>query len=870
MLKKPEHFEELEREFEKVLNEMLTDENMERFRVEYEKLHNALVSSHESELRLMGKIRELNNEIAANAEKVATALRMSKEDEATISNLKQESEKAWKMVDYLQEKELWSRETITALKQEITNLNELVQKGADLAVQFQAEDKGYTGIKLQGLHSFLENAGGKSADDQEGHAGAEELLDLKKQMADHEAEESKLKNNLYQLGLDLRNRTLDLQRERSRRSKLETDLTEKMEQLNEAKEQLNEITRNHESLKDYVANQEQVNKELRITTERQSKEIENLNARNAKLQAEVEKQLNQIDNLTLENMDQNSDIKRKEDKISKMTDSIKKLSKSNDILVRKVKILTEQRSSLRKEKEKLFGELQQAEKTIEANLKSKEADAKHISNLMRERDVFNKNLIKQVHATERQANLVSLHEQTNRTMGHEIMGFRREAEKQRRLIHQLERERDRLINDNGDLTMKVMKGLENIQMRDMQILDFQKRTDELESRLKIQQNLYEAVHQDRNMYCRQLVETQDEMSEMKNKLRVLEHQSHQLKEEVAAREAAVVKEHLDCLKLEKERDAQLAENMLLKNYQKTVERIVADLRAEEKNLQKVIANSDEIIKRQKRELDQIISERDILGSQLVRRNDELSLLYQKTRLLQTLINNGNKAYDERIEDIRVLRLEVKRQRHQNKCLRKNVSTIQSYKEELYSVHREVLHERARCAALENELSRPRQIHRWRGLEVSDPSKFELLQKVQALQKRLIGRTEEVVEVEKVLQEKDRLYLELRKVLERQPGLEAATQLCTYQRVLKNKNRQLKGLVAEMNMIHADTQIQEYDLKKMELQTNDLKKKYFKEKKKRFEDQQKTALLKKTYNQQMHIIFDRDVFTGGGFKVSQPP
>ena len=78
----------------------------------------------------------------------------------------------------------------------------------------------------------------------------------------------------------------------------------------------------------------------------------------------------------------------------------------------------------------------------------------------------------------------------------------------------------------------------------------------------------------------------------------------------------------------------------------------------------------------------------------------------------------------------MLRLECKRQRHHNLCLEKNFITISSYKQELYSVHREVLHERARCAALENELSRPRQIHRWRGLEVSDPSKFELLQKVQ--------------------------------------------------------------------------------------------------------------------------------------------
>ena len=63
----------------------------------------------------------------------------------------------------------------------------------------------------------------------------------------------------------------------------------------------------------------------------------------------------------------------------------------------------------------------------------------------------------QVHATEKQANLVNLHEQTNRNMGQEIMGFRREAEKQRRIIVQLERERDRIINENGNLTLKVLK-----------------------------------------------------------------------------------------------------------------------------------------------------------------------------------------------------------------------------------------------------------------------------------------------------------------------------------------------------------------------------------------------------------------------------
>lgn len=64
------------------------DKSLEKFRVEYEKLHRALKKSHESEKRLMQKCRELNAEIVANASKVQTALKLSQEDQTTIASLK--------------------------------------------------------------------------------------------------------------------------------------------------------------------------------------------------------------------------------------------------------------------------------------------------------------------------------------------------------------------------------------------------------------------------------------------------------------------------------------------------------------------------------------------------------------------------------------------------------------------------------------------------------------------------------------------------------------------------------------------------------------------------------------------------------------
>ena len=74
---------------------------------------------------------------------------------------------------------------------------------------------------------------------------------------------------------------------------------------------------------------------------------------------------------------------------------------------------------------------------------------------------------------------------------------------------------------------------------------------------------------------------------------------------------------------------------------------------------------------------------------------------------------------------------------------------------------------------------------------SDPSTYEMIQKIQTLQKRLIAKTEEVVEKELLIQEKEKLYVELKHILARQPGPEVAEQLQIYQQTLKEKTKQMK-------------------------------------------------------------------------------
>ena len=59
---------------------------------------------------------------------------------------------------------------------------------------------------------------------------------------------------------------------------------------------------------------------------------------------------------------------------------------------------------------------------------------------------------------------------------------------------------------------------------------------------------------------------------------------------------------------------------------------------------------------------QAVKQRDMIGSQLVRRNDEISLLYEKAKIFEMTLHKGELQYRERLEDIRILKLEIRNQR----------------------------------------------------------------------------------------------------------------------------------------------------------------------------------------------------------------
>ena len=86
------------------------------------------------------------------------------------------------------------------------------------------------------------------------------------------------------------------------------------------------------------------------------------------------------------------------------------------------------------------------------------------------------------------------------------------------------------------------------------------------------------------------------------------------------------------------------------------------------------------------------------------------------------------------------------------------------KREIYLLEQELLEQKQKAKFLSDELEKPLNVHRWRKLESTDIETYELIQKIQSLQKRLIAKTEEVSEKDVLIQEKEKLYIELKNIL----------------------------------------------------------------------------------------------------------
>jgi len=280
-------------------------------------------------------------------------------------------------------------------------------------------------------------------------------------------------------------------------------------------------------------------------------------------------------------------------------------------------------------------ELTQTQKDLEVARRREDSLAKDIESLNGRLEVKDRAMGREVDRTKAQSDLVVMEQRKVKALEDDIHVYAQEAAKQRKLIYQLEKERERLGSDAAEVEAKYNTIMDDVKLKEMQITDMSKKVTESEQKLKQQQQLYEAVRSDRNLYSKNLIESQDEIAEMKRKFKIMSHQIEQLKEEITAKDHALVKEHFDHAKVEKEKEGLRNELSKMKKLLEDNSETIDSQNQELIKLTSMIQKMDAMAIQQRNEYEQVINERDILGTQLIRRNDELALLYEKIKIQQS-------------------------------------------------------------------------------------------------------------------------------------------------------------------------------------------------------------------------------------------
>ncbi|KAJ3262721.1 hypothetical protein HDU77_000237 [Chytriomyces hyalinus] len=818
-------------------------------KTEYEKLHKLFLQSRKNEQDLVKKCKDVSGQLMANSIKVQAALKLSQNDRATITSLKKEVKRAWNMVEAAGEKDQKNKNVIARLKIEINKMRHQAGTADDgNGDDGDIEDDDYkadTGMnKMMGLQmeqevmianlkkekEFLSRQ-----NDQLLNSAAvlrSEITELSSKLAISQNERSVNEKNLNSVKELLSQKKTDEDRNAKSREKLESNLKSVSEALSKKEHELMSKITDLKSLKEMITKLEAIVKEEKGKLEKETFEKEKVSGRFAKLQNEFDQQLIEITHLKARSQGQHADLKTWEDELNRIKEDFRSLTRLKDGLVKKIKYLDEAKMEAEVDRDNLRGINNSLRHEQETSKKQLEAYHKEIETLSRERDIAQKNFVRATGATQKQLNSSKLAEQTKRNLEQEIQNFKDEAAKMRK------KDRDRHINESSRLSAELDLKDEDVKIKDIMLYDCRKKITEFERKLKEQQSLYENVRADRNLYSKNLIESQDEINEMKRKLKIMTHQIEQLKEEIGNKEAALAKENAEHAKLDKDKEALSSQIDKLKQQLLDFEHTFQSQKAEENKLKRIIDQADADRVKQKKEYDIIVQERDILGTQLIRRNDELSLLYEKMKIQASTLNKGEIQYHERLEDIRVLKLEIKKLRREKAILQTETQNVEALKNEIFRLQREILREKTRVKVLEEELESPMNVHRWRKLSGSDPSTYELITKIQTLQKRLIAKTEEVLEKELVITQKEKLYREVKDVLQRQPGPEVLEELRVVKDAVKGKMRECKSLASELNMYHSQVNEYKFEIDRLTQELQELKKKYYEQKRRERDDRLK--------------------------------
>jgi chromosome segregation ATPase len=365
--------------------------------------------------------------------------------------------------------------------------------------------------------------------------------------------------------------------------------------------------------------------------------------------------------------------------------------------------------------------------------------------------------------------------------------------------------REKLARDASVAHRLCRETADEVAMRELEELDLKKKYQDISQKQKEFCTMYEVVKNERNKYMTQIQKSSQHLSEMKEKLKILQNEVEILRMESLFKDKQLSRTRSDAQKLDITHDHLQQEKTKCSQRGAELNERVEQYVIEIDKLNSIINSIEREMVGLRRKYEQAVEKRNFTGTQLIDRNDELCILWEKSNIHEKLLKKGEHAMAARAEEIRALNVDLKEMQRQLQVVRGNIPEVPKLVDEVVRLRAQVSSVRKRTDELSRELENPQSsLRTWRKLGGGDLDPQTLRAKIQDLEERLNDKKESLLEKELILEEVTALSDKLRKqaVDGRQGTMELSQKVNAFQARIKDVTRKMMATVSELSMHQA--------------------------------------------------------------------
>jgi len=776
----------------------LTETRAERLKGKYEKLYQMVLKIFESERMLLQKARQLHKEVLGDKKKFARFQESQKEEKSELEKLRAELSKADADKQIVEEQVMIKNLEQAELKRQLKEADEDRRR-------LEQERMEQLEPKLRALNAEIESLedGIKLCDRQQQNT-SEERIKTNRRIDDM----SKL---VEQSEKDRHRVRTVLEKTKNDPDKLARQAGVVESAVNGLKADLDEQSGALEQLKADVKAHDTKRSEL-------EEELATLKSKYHKFQSVVETKALALQEIETEIEYQHEKDNRTRDKLKELDNKMSELNIRRKERDDELSDNKKHEIALQRKEVVLSSKLHAIQNLIQPyklqqddmNFESKDGDAQkkklefELDEMRKDVDILIHHFLIAEKMSQTEGQKVQQLELDKRELEQQVKDIRQEYKELKDETARVTAERELQSRNCSNALASMKASVDELRMRDSYIADLKRQQKMTQQKRKEFDAKYDVVKNLRNKYVEQIQETTQQLAELRDKIKILENEVEILENDNDSKEVRHQKQRKEFDKATVERDHMSRELNEL-NYEKKKKMLeITNNVAEIAKLNHVIDRSEKEMVSMKTKYEMTMEERNFMGIQLIDRNDELCILYEKANIQDTILHKGQVDLRKREQEIRMLKITLADQARHKEVMLKKRDTVPGFEGEVKVLQQELKSEREECDRLSKALVTPNNTQRWRWVRQEPPDPDELRDKIHLLEERLNDKQEQLLEKELVLEEVSNLSERLRKQANDGRGdtLELAKKVNEYQAKIRAKTRKMMACVSELSMYQA--------------------------------------------------------------------